>query len=155
MGESELIRKWRENRIKRAKYYVEFLDVGGPSQSDHIQRFHTSDFPSEQAIMDVKRILISAFFFVLLISASLVVSRAHYHHHQQQQTEGQLVKILRRSRRSFGYRTKCIDQVKNYCKSFTVGGMTKLFCVAKVVPHCTALDKWSDWSHPLRMGDGV
>ena len=88
-------------------------------------------------------------FLVVMISARLVFGD---HHQQQnegqlvkilkkQQTEGHLVKILKRSRRGFGYRTKCIDQVKKQCQWFTVGGMTKLFCVARVVPHCTALDK--------------
>ena len=49
--------------------------------------------------------------------------------------------ILKRVRRVVtGFRTKCIPMLKHFCKNFTVGGITKRFCVARNVFHCTALD---------------
>ena len=49
--------------------------------------------------------------------------------------------VLRRVRRVVtGFRTKCIPMLIHFCKNFTVGGITKRFCVARNVFHCTALD---------------
>ena len=47
--------------------------------------------------------------------------------------------VKRRARR-MAFRTKCISKVKNFCRNFTVRGITKLFCVARKVFDCTALD---------------
>ena len=47
--------------------------------------------------------------------------------------------VKRRTRRMV-FRTKCIPKVKNFCKRFTVKGITKLFCLKLKVSDCTALD---------------
>ena len=48
--------------------------------------------------------------------------------------------LVKRRTRRMAFRTKCIPKVKNFCRNFTVGGITKLFCVARKVFDCAALD---------------
>ena len=49
--------------------------------------------------------------------------------------------LVKRRTRRMAFRTKCmLYKVKNFCRNFTVRGITKLFCVARKVFECIALD---------------
>lgn len=59
---------------------------------------------------------------------------------QEQQELSGILRILKRSRRSFGLRSQCTKESKKFCKLFTVRGVTKSYCIVRMVPVCTALD---------------
>ena len=64
-----------------------------------------------------------------------------HHSNKPQENAGQMLKHHIRLRRRASYPTKCIDQPKTFCRTMTVGSITKPFCITVNYKMCTALDK--------------
>ena len=85
--------------------------IGDSKSMDHNHQNHVTSGTSEEIIGDSK-------------------SMGHNHHH-----------VVGRYRRTVGQKTRCISEIKHFCKIFKHGKIVKNFCLSVNVENCTALDK--------------
>ena len=85
--------------------------IGDSKSMDHNHQNHVTSGTSEEIIGDSK-------------------SMGHNRHH-----------IVGRYRRTVGQKTRCISEIKHFCKIFKHGKIVKNFCLSVNVENCTALDK--------------